>query len=563
MSIEVNSQPRLDSSTLGSAVSDLKEGALWLTGASLSSLRELVDACGQGVVRNAHDWVRTACNAKRIGVDQPIAAEEILAGPASVLRYLRLLSIVLNDAERFGTPVLPGKLRTNSQGRECVPVLPVSSLFDSLIFMGLEAEVWRQADAKKSQLFTSNWIASHGASAQITGVLGAGNVSSIPATDMLYKIFHNREAVLLKLNPVNDYLEPFFNDAFRPLVDAKLLRIVCGGIEVGDAIVKHESIGSLHLTGSHLTHDAIVWGNESLARAARLRENRPLLTKSVTSELGNVSPWIIVPGQYTRKQLRTQAEHVVASIVNNASFNCLATKMIVTSRAWAQRIEFLDLIDSFLNKIPPRYAYYPGAHQRFARAMGKPSPEANDGTLPWTLIRDANPKESPHLFDEESFVCVCAETQLSASAPETFLNAAVDFVNDHLFGTLCATLTLPSDFRRRYATTVDQALVKMRYGSVCINQWSGVAYGLMTPPWGGYPGSTLAAPQSGIGHVHNTFCLSDIDKTVLSGPLYSSPKPVWFPSHRTANQVAWDLLRLYDKPSIRRLPKLFFHALRG
>ena len=563
MLIEVNSQPKLDSSILGSAVSDLKEGATWLTGASLASLRELVDACSLGVVRNANDWVRTACKAKRIGADQPIAAEEILAGPASVLRYLRLLSKVLQDVERCGTPVLPGKRRTNSQGRECIPVLPVSSLFDSLIFMGLEAEVWQQADSNKSELFTINWNASKGACAQITGVLGAGNVSSIPATDMLYKIFHNREAVFLKLNPVNDYLKPFFNDAFRPLVDAKLLRIVCGGMEVGDAIVKHESIGSLHLTGSHLTHDAIVWGSEPLARAARLRENRPLFTKSVTSELGNVTPWIIVPGQYTRKQMRTQAEHVVASIVNNASFNCLATKMIVTSRAWEQRVEFLDWIDSLLNKIPPRYAYYPGAHQRFARAVGKPSPEADDGTLPWTLIRDANPNETPHLFDEESFVCVCAETQLSESDPETFLNSAVDFVNENLFGTLCATLTLPREFRQRYATTVDRSLVKLRYGSVCINQWSGVAYGLMTPPWGGYPGSTLAAPQSGIGHVHNTFCLNDIDKTVLSGPLCSFPKPVWFPSHRTANQVAWELLRLYDKPSIRRLPKLFFHALRG
>ena len=85
----------------------------------------------------------------------------------------------------------------------------------------------------------------------------------------------------------------------------------------------------------------------------------------------------------------------------------------------------------------------------------------------------------------------------------------------------------------------------------------------MTPPWGGYPGATLEAPQSGIGHVHNTFGISNIEKTVLWGPLCNFPKPVWFPSHTGANQVAWELLRLYDCPSIRRLPKLFFHALRG
>ncbi len=563
MPIELNSQPSLKSTSLESEVSDLKVGAKWLTGASLSSLRELLDACSRGVVRNAIDWVQVACQAKRIAADQPIAAEEILAGPTAVLRYLRLLSGVLQDSEKTGSPILPGKPRTNSQGRECIPVLPVRRLFDGLTFMGLEAEIWRQKESNPDELFTNNWRAFDTTQPNIAGVLGAGNVSSIPATDMLYKIFHNRESVLLKLNPVNDYLEPIFKDAFRSLVEAKLLRIVCGGIEVGDSIVKHDSIGSLHLTGSHLTHDAIVWGSNPTDRAVRKRENRPLVTKSVTSELGNVTPWIIVPGQYTRKQLRTQAEHVVAGIVNNASFNCLATKMIVTSRGWPQRVEFLDLIDAFFRKIPPRYAYYPGAHQRFARATGRPCPEARDGTLPWTLIRDTNPSESPYLFDEESFVCVCAETQLSENSPDAFLDSAVDFVNDRLFGTLSATLTIPSGFRRRHVTALDRALVKLRYGAVCINQWPGVAYGIMTPSWGGYPGATIAEPLSGIGHVHNTFCVSNIDKAVLWGPLCNFPKAVWFPTHRTANQVAWALLRVYDDPSIFRLPKLFFHALRG
>ena len=237
--------------------------------------------------------------------------------------------------------------------------------------------------------------------------------------------------------------------------------------------------------------------------------------------------------------------------------------MIVTSSGWEQRVEFLDLIDSLLSKIPPRFAYYPNAHQRFARAVGKPSPEADNGTLPWTLIRDADPNKSPQLFEEESFVCVCAETQLAETEPLAFLDSAVDFVNDRLYGTLCASLTLTNDFRRQNGFALDRALVKLQYGSVCINQWSGVAYGLMTPPWGGYPGATLESPQSGIGHVHNTFGVNDVDKTVLWGPLCNFPKPVWFPSHRGAHKVAWELLRLYDQPSIRRLPTLFFHALSG
>jgi hypothetical protein len=112
-------------------------------------------------------------------------------------------------------------------------------------------------------------------------------------------------------------------------------------------------------------------------------------------------------------------------------------------------------------------------------------------------------------------------------------------------------------------TAIDRALVKLRYGTVCINQWSGVAYGLMTPPWGGYPGATIDNPVSGIGHVHNTFCINEIDKSVLWGPLRNFPKPAWFPTHRRANKVAWALLDLYEAPKLTRLPKLFFHALRG
>lgn len=198
----MHSQSLHASHDLGSAIADLSQGANWLAGASLSRLRELADECSLGVVRVAKDWVRAACEAKHIGFDQPVAAEEILSGPTAVLRYLRVLSLVLQAVERTGLPTLPGRPRTNSQRRLCVPVLPVDSMFDRLAFLGLQAEVWRQAGTSDTDLFTSSWQTSITSVGKIAGVLGAGNVSSIPASDMLFKIFHDREAVLLKLNPV-------------------------------------------------------------------------------------------------------------------------------------------------------------------------------------------------------------------------------------------------------------------------------------------------------------------------------------------------------------------------
>ncbi len=175
-------------------------------------------------------------------------------------------------------------------------------------------------------------------------------------------------SVLLKLNPVNEYLEPIFNRAFAPLIDANLLRVVRGGGDTGKAIVDHHDIDSIHITGSHITHEGIVWGFDADSREKLRAANKPLVTKTVTSELGNVTPWIIVPGKYSRRQLKSQAEHLIASITNNVSFNCLSTKVIVTSSNWAQRTEFLDLVDSLLLKVPQRFAYYPGAKERFEQA---------------------------------------------------------------------------------------------------------------------------------------------------------------------------------------------------
>jgi len=423
--------------------------------------------------------------------------------------------------------------------------------------------LWLQPDADEQSLFSDSMLSAPNSTAKVAGVLGAGNVSTIPLTDTLYKIFHEQEAVLLKLNPVNEYLEPVFSDTLRPLIDANLLRIVRGGREMGDAVVQHAGIDTLHLTGSHLTHDAIVWGSDCSKRAVRKHEGMPLVTKPVTSELGNVTPWIVVPGNYSKKQLRSQAEHVVASIVNNASFNCVATKMIVTSRSWPQREEFLNLLDSLLKSVPPRFAYYPGAKARFERATGLANVETEEGCLPWTLVRDARPDESPHLFEEESFVCVCAETTLDQSSPAAFVDEAVELVNNRLFGTLCATLTLPNGYQKAHSESLELAIERLRYGSVCINQWSGIVYGMMTPPWGGAPGTSLANPQSGIGSVHNTYFLDRVDKTVLYGPLCNPLKPVWFASHRTAHQVAWNLVDFYARPSLAKLLPITFNALRG
>ena len=103
----------------------------------------------------------------------------------------------------------------------------------------------------------------------------------------------------------------------------------------------------------------------------------------------------------------------------------------------------------------------------------------------------------------------------------------------------------------------------MRYGTVCINQFAGLSFVLMSTPWGGAPGATLDEPESGIGFGHNPFMLEGIEKTVFEGPFRISPTPMWLPANRNPLGIARALLALYLRPSPARLPGLLVQALRG
>jgi hypothetical protein len=160
---------------------------------------------------------------------------------------------------------------------------------------------------------------------------------------------------------------------------------------------------------------------------------------------------------------------------------------------------------------------------------------------------------------------VCAETALDAPDERAFLKRAVDFANDELWGTLSAAVTVhPSFYKDKAgADALDAALAGLRHGAIGVNYWPALVYAMMSPPWGGYPSGTLTDAQSGIGSVHNTFMLDGVQKTVLEGPLTQSPKPLWFPTHRRPEPLAWKVLELYHKPSAWKLPGLLLAALRG
>lgn len=549
--VAVHTEARI---TVEQELSDLLASHDRLVNASVRERVELAERCIEGVMQNATEWVDESCRAKGIADGSPCRAEEILSGPIVTVRFLRLLIQSLESIGRVGVPTLPSRVRTGTNGQLQIPVMPVKGLFDPIIFINFRAQTWMQSHVTHENLhenLATSYKDSHRDQSGIALILGAGNVSGIPVTDALSKIFIDNQRVLLKMHPVNEYLGPIFERSFAPLIENGFMKIVYGGADVGAAAINHDAVDAVHITGAIESHDAIVWGQTSDERERRKRDNYPILKKPISSELGNVSPWAIVPGKYSTRQLRFQAENVAASLVNNAAFNCVGTRVILTWKHWPQREQFLAHLQQVLDQTPTRNAYYPGAVERFFRFTGNSDAQSN-GELPWTLIRDVNADDSPQFLEEESFASVSAEIPLDASSEQEFLSHAVDFMNDRLWGTLCAALTVAPSFRRRTANKQlwDQCLTRLRYGSIGINHWPGLLFAVVSSPWGGFPGSPLADVQSGTGWVHNSYMLDGAEKTVLEGPIVVLPKPIWMPTHKDPEPIAWSLLRLYHRPSL-------------
>ncbi|MBI3724338.1 aldehyde dehydrogenase family protein [bacterium] len=408
-------------------------------------------------------------------------------------------------------------------------------------------------------------------SGKVALVLGAGNVAAIGPTDVLYKLFMEDQVCLLKMNPVNEYLGPFIERGFRALVEGGFLRVVYGGAAVGKHLTSHPGIDEIHITGSDKTHDMIVWGPPGTEREERIRKKEPLCKKRITSELGNVSPVVVVPGPWTPDDLEFHALNVASQVQNNASFNCNAAKLLIQQAGWSERANLVAAIKRRLRDAPSRRAYYPGAEERYD-AFLRAHPEAEplgvraQGVVPWTLIPNVpSTKEDDICFKSEAFCGVLAETGLEARDPIDFLEKAVRFLNDVVWGTLnCCVIVHPRSLEDpAFAAAFDRAVADLRYGTIGINYWPAIGYGLISPTWGAFPGHPLENIQSGRGVVHNSLLFEKPQKSVIRGPFRTSPLPPWFLSHRTTHEMGPKLTRFETKPGLLKVPGILWSALRG
>jgi len=506
-----------------------------------------------GYARTVPRSVEACCRAKRIILGTPLEAEEWFLGPWPVMRHLRLLIEALSALRRRHAMPLGDPGRT-VDGRLSVEVFPGSTL-DSLLLPATRVEVHMRAGIGDREV-----LASQGAfykrgleAGRVVLVLGGGTTAGAPIQDVLTKMFNEGKVCLLKLHPLTAYLGPLVEEAFAEAIARDFLHVVHGDWEAGSYLSHHPAIDEIHISGAPETLEQVPHG------------------KAITSELGGVSPVLIVPGPYLDRQLAFQAQALAGAMVHNAAVNCHTPRLLVTPRGWTQRDAFLRHLEEALALAPLRMAYYPGTAERWeeltARRTGLRTIGARvAGMLPWTIIPELDPTSRwEPLFTSESYCPVLGEVAVGSTDPLDYLHQAIGFVNERVWGTLSATIIVHplTQADTHLGTAVERAIAQLRYGAVGVNAWPALLSAIGSAPWGGHPSADAGHTQSGLGWVHNAVMLEGIEKAVIRQPITLQLRPVYVPGHRSAAALLRRLTAVERGAGWAGLPGVLEAAIRS
>ncbi len=564
-----------DPASVDAALADLAQGETTWGRLSLAERRALLERMHALTSTHAQEWVNAAISIKGLDPSSSLVGEEWLSGPYSFLGGLATVAHSLAALEAGKSPLADAKFGTAPGGRTTVSVLPLNN-FERLLLSGFSAEVWLEPgiDGATAQRTAGLAQLDPTRTAGIGVVLGAGNITSIAPLDALYELIAFNRVVALKLNPIMDPLMPVFEKVLAPLVEIGALRLLSGGADVGTYLVNHDRVDHVHMTGSSITHDAIVFGRgaDGIARKAA---NDPILTKEISSELGGVSPTIVLPGQWSRADILFQAEHVATQRLHNSGYNCVASQVVVLSSEWKQRDEFIAALRAALDRAPGRTPYYPGSDQRVSDATAYyPAAERLGDGGGRVLITDLNPGEYAPLLRTEYFAPVMGVIELPYSGAE-FAAKATQTANEDFAGTLGINIIGTPSTIKELGGKFDTMLAELRYGTIAVNAWTALGFLTAAATWGAYPGHTIDDVQSGIGIVHNALLIDGAERTVVRGPfrplsrslingeMSISPKPPWFVTNKTAASTGKLLTAFAGAPSWTKLPAIFASAIRG
>jgi len=544
------------------------EWAALSAAAKLGFIREMIE----NLKLNMHLWADTACVGHEYDAKNPahghLLAEMYLLGPSVCGHWLRGLEGLYASLAATGKPTALGAAQKRSDGSFAVKTWPLNTV-DTVFSGGASGILY--TNEQPSQF---NPLELPGS---VAGLLGAGNFDA--PTDILSYLFLENKVVIFKPNPVNQRAAVVIKRVFEPLIKAGYLDFVVGGIPLGAELTKNPLIEELCMTGSCVTYDAIVWG----PGAAKPKpgdpesESKKLVKKPFKAELGSVSPYVIVPGKWSEKELNAHAEQLVAFKMLNNGHICASPQVVITCKNWSQREQFIAAVRKNLARHPPTRPYYPNCQRSYAEqvknlAKDTGADEKGDGLI---IKNEAGFPEQQHpvfaagvpqdafVTQKEAFCPILAEVPLdTAATTEAFLPKAVDYVNNKLWGSLSGTVIINSEAEKAAPAVVEKALDDLKLGAIGVNQWAGMVNFYPGLLWGAYPRHTPEDVQSGIGINGNVHCLKDPYKCVLRFP-FSHPGMPSVPAPAASLLQARRVTEFTVHYNFWRLAKLLVNVLTG
>lgn len=468
-----------------------------------------------------------------------LSATGWLCGPtflaASLAGYLQSYR---SCAVRGSLPALRSRRRPHT-GRQTLEAFP-RNLWDSFAWPSLRGEIWLGADGSYER--RSPLVAR---SLGVALVFCAGNFEA--PVDVLYQLFGLGHAVVLAPSPVNAAIVPIYEDLFASLIDGGYLRIAPSDLETKRSLLGSAAVDEVMLTGSVLTYNRIVWGSDTPGAGPRR------LTKPITAELGDTSPYIIVPGCWSSSDVAHHARQLAAAKLWNAGHSCGSPQILVTSRHWKQRQQFLEQLQRQLSILPKPPSYFAGADARCAMLArdernARPVPASSPRASATWLIPDAG--RASNTFRQEAFGPLLAEACLDAADPVAFLEEATAFCNDQLTGCLSATLVIDSQTRAMAEAAFERALDRLEYGALGVNVFGLLVNAIPQLGWGAHARGSSKDMRSGCGRLAGTDLIHGEEKSVLLSPFRALAH--FQPLERKMKRVAPALMRQSLRPGFRR-----------
>jgi len=342
-----------------------------------------------------------------------------------------------------------------------------------------------------------------------TAILGASCYSA--ASEIIKATFLDGHVVVYKPHPYNVDIDRIWFEIMKPLVEAGALSY-CEA-DQGPELVQDPRIDQIYLTGTE----------ETAKQIKELTESK----KSYVFQTGSVNPVILVPSlhrPWKSKEMRHHALQIASAGKFNGGHFCGRPQIILTSKEWVQRDEFLkELRKAISDRTPPEASYDPKYQKMFKRFVqeypnGKVLKSSECLETEWAkMLLVTGATIDSYGLKNEAFCQVLIEVPLNVTDhPAVFLPEAVKFCNEKLYGSLCATVVVDDSTSKQYNGIIQHALSDLKYGTVSINAMA--CFGWFNPSlyWGNYKKKEDDGKESGVGHFGNLLGYEHAVKSVIT-----------------------------------------------